>query len=193
MPEDNRTPEERIAAAEQIAKDAQTERDAFKAQKEIDDKELNKLRDKDFNFKRLRDMTDEEKDKLTEVEKNLKAKQEKLDEGLSNLEKANRDSWKNRAIDKLSAGDKDLAKQIDEAFGRISGDPKTESEFQEHAAEAAALVKAKETKEQFRSALGITGSAPQREEKKAFSDTDDGKGLASMLGLGIAKVKDDKK
>lgn len=176
------------AVAEAKAAAAKETEEKVKKQYEPQLSELEKLRSKDFNFKRLREMTEDEKEKLTEIEKGMLAKQDKLEEALGNVDKTQKQAWKEAAISRIAAGNDEYAKEIEDAFGQFAGEPKTEQEIRERAANAAAFVAGKTTKEQFRSALGVTGSAPMNKPKnETFADTEAGKGLAAMLNLEIAK------
>ena|GEM_PF-4736431 len=76
--------------------------------------QLEKLQNKDFNFKRLRDLTDEQKGKLSEHEKTLMSQQEKLEEQQQTFTKTLQSEWKSEAMAVLAGDDRELRKEIEE-------------------------------------------------------------------------------
>lgn len=165
--------------------------DELQAQYDELSEEHGKLKRKDMNFrtfeKKMKDMTQEELDSLTETEKALRAEQEKFREEQEAFHRGVKDGWRLGALRRLAAGNAELEKELADSWGRIAGEPKTEQEFADHAAEVAALVSSRGRRDEFRSALGVAGAAPKKEERRDFSETDGGKELASLLNFESAK------
>ena len=90
-------------------------------QKALEEKEaeLNKLRQKDYNFKRLRDMTEEEKQKLSQAEIELKMNQEELEERMQTFTESAKKEKVDIALGRFAAGDKDLGDKIMHHFNRL--------------------------------------------------------------------------
>ena len=90
-------------------------------QKALEEKEaeLNKLRQKDYNFKRLRDMTEEEKQKLSQAEIELKKNQEELEERMQTFTESAKKEKVDIALGRFAAGDKDLGDKIMHHFNRL--------------------------------------------------------------------------
>lgn len=180
----------KLQADYEAAKAAIAERDeTLKAREdELAEKvqQLDKLHNKEFNFKRLRDMTEEEKERLTDVEQDLKRKQEALEDDQKAFKSTTLNTWKSDALDRASGGNAELRKQIESAYDDFKGDAEDRSAIAERVAKAARLVQAPPSLNPVTAAVGATGDAPTG-TKKAFSETDEGKSLATSLGLGISK------
>uniref|UniRef100_A0A6M3IP54 Uncharacterized protein n=1 Tax=viral metagenome TaxID=1070528 RepID=A0A6M3IP54_9ZZZZ len=89
---------------------------------------LEKLENKDFNFKRLRDMSKDEKDKLTATEMELKQKAEQLEENQYKFTEQLQNSYKNEAMAVLVGNDKDLQKKVLYNYNKLNSPDGTKEE-----------------------------------------------------------------
>jgi len=93
--------------------------------------ELEKLRNKDFNFKRLRDMSEAEKAKLSATEMELKRKAEELEESQKAFQGSIIEANKNEALAVLAGNDEEMKKKIIYNYNRITGEELTKAQINE--------------------------------------------------------------
>ncbi|KKQ99944.1 MAG: hypothetical protein UT24_C0020G0012 [Candidatus Woesebacteria bacterium GW2011_GWB1_39_12] len=91
--------------------------------------EIEKLKDKEFNFKRLRDMTEEELGRLSVVEKSLMQKQEKLEEESKSFASKVIESHKNDSLAVLVGDDADMKKKVLFHYERLKDEAVTKEEI----------------------------------------------------------------
>jgi hypothetical protein len=178
----------------------QTDEEIQQITKEKDDKiadlgtKLQKLENKDFNFKKYRDMTEEERGKLTEMEKSIKQQQEKLEEDQKAFVESQVTEHKNYAFSTLAGDDKELRAKIELHFNRIDpGKPATtQTAIMERAREAYVLATGGSAApvSSLGSVMGLSGSGGQQKPKEGEL-TADQKDLAKKLGLTDADLLKD--
>ena len=163
----------------------------LKAQGTLSDEEkeeLQKLRDKDLNFKNLRDKT-EEKDKEAKTWKEqaeaLKQQIEDLSGKFAEKTTAEVEDWKNEGLKILGVHEDDMDKfnQIfDNDLKAI--EPKTKEEFLAKMQKASRLIPSNEANPVL---VGNSLKGRTSESSKSFAETEEGKKLAEQLGCEYTK------
>lgn len=151
------------------------------------------------NFKKFRDMSAEEKELLSEKEKELMQRQEKLEEEREK-DRREREEWQagqikkieNRYVKQLSGGDEKIAEKILFHYNRLSDKADDEETIERKMNDAYRLL-GDERPDPLRRAISGRGASPEvRSKSTDFSETEEGKGLGSALGLTLEAPKSNK-
>lgn len=123
---------------------------------------LEKLENKDFNFRKLEQMTEEEKAKLTATELSLKQQQEKLEADQKNFFETSITETKNDVLDGLVGDDAELRKKVELNYARLkdSESAKSRSEVKKLMEEAYVLSVGTRSTNPINAAFNRSGSAP---------------------------------
>lgn len=162
---------------------APDEAKALQEQLDANKAELEKLRNKDYNFKKLRDMTDAERDALTAKEKALIEQQEKLGEEQRSFREGFINDVKEDVMLSLSGEDEELQKKIKLHYDRIKDSEKaqTRTEITKLMKEAYLLATGgKSASNSFNAAINISGESPKVEKKELGPEA---KSIAGNLGI----------
>jgi len=127
---------------------------------------LEKLENKDFNFRKLEQMTEEERNKLSATELSLKQQQEKLEADQKNFTESFANEVKNDVLDGLVGEDAELRKKVELNFSRLkdSENAKTRTEISKLMQEAYTLSVGASGRSHnpINAAFNKSGSAPAR-------------------------------
>lgn len=144
-------------------------------------------------YKPLKEMTDEEKAQLSEEDIKRKEEQDELYERQEAIEKekaeerkAEQQSRLNKAIDRYANGDKELADKIRNNYSKLRGSDK--AHLEEEIAElvdVSVRMMGPDAPDPVRTAHNDRGGAPGSGAEESFADTQDGKELASAMGLSV--------
>lgn len=157
--------------------------------------ELEKLRNKDLNFKKLREMTEEEKAKLSATELALKAEQDRFREEQQSFYSGFVSDIKDDLLETIAGDDEDLRKSILANYDRIKDSDtarsrKEISAIMHEAAKLAGVTSGSKVSPLVRAA-NYSGR-PIKAPEKSFSETEEGRSLAKELGLGFIKEEEKK-
>ena len=156
--------------------------------------ELEKLKQKDMNFKHLNWKNQKELEEKTahwsDTEKALRDKLARLEAGQS----APIERTKNDYLEQLSGGDEKMKEKLLSKFEVLGKNANTEQDIKDALDDAAALVE----REISKSANPVNtfqpsslGSGLPRKTNTNFADTDEGKNLAKSMGLEVEAPKKD--
>lgn len=125
---------------------------------------LEKLENKDFNFRKLEQMTEDEKAKLTATELSLKQQQEKLEADQKAFTESFANEVKNDVLDSLVGEDTELRKKVELNFNRLkdADNAKSRSEISKLMQEAYTLSVGGRSANPINAAYNRSGSAPTR-------------------------------
>jgi DNA repair exonuclease SbcCD ATPase subunit len=142
---------------------------------------LEKLENKEFNFRKLEQMTDEQKAKLTDTELSLKKQQEELEEKQKSFESTFVKDIKGDLLTEMAGDDEELKKKIELNYSRIkdSETAKSRSEIKAILNDAYVMSVGARHKNPVLSAINSSGSPAAKSEKVS----DDLMSLASKFGL----------
>lgn len=185
----NDNPEEiESNGSEEEAEITKEQVEELQRQLEEKEKELVKLKAKDFNFKRLEHRTKEELEKMSTMEKEILQRQEKLEDEQKNFAKGQMETYKSDALSSLTGEDKNLKEKILFHYDRIKDEANTREDIKKKMEDAAKLAGtyAERPMDYLSQALSHRGSSSPKKEK-GFAETEEGKNLAKMLNLNIAK------
>ena len=149
---------------------------------------LQKLENKDYNFKKLRDMNDEEKGKLSATELELKKKQEELEENQTKFQTTVIEGNKAEALAVLVGNDAEMKKKVLYNYDRIKGDAVTKEQINAKMREAHNMLgMAQSQVNPINQAVGFQGGAGgvSSGNKTDKVDAD----LASKLGISDEDLK----
>jgi alanyl-tRNA synthetase len=167
--------------------------EAQKLQEEMKakDAELEKLQNKEFNFKKLRDMTDDERSKLTAAEMSIKEEQEKLRDEQSKVYTTLRDERKNDVVNALAGDDEELKKKILFNFDRIKDSEKalSKEDISQIAHEAYSMSTSNRGGSPINRAVNHSGEAVEHKSSSS-KISDDAKNVGRLLGLKDDDLKD---
>lgn len=150
------------------------------------EKRLSGQADADRNWAALRAKVDR-KENLTEEEKRVFEERKKLEEDKKTFQERIVDSWRDRALDAESGGNKELRDKASFYYkSRLTGEPMTEDEIRVKAREAVALAKyLQATPDALGQAIGMRGGSPQFGKKEEnFAETEGGTEIMEKLHPG---------
>lgn len=158
------------------------------------EQELNKFRDKDFNFKKYREKTKDEQDKMrsemSSKERMLLDEIEDLRTQIGAKDEATLGAARNTLLDQLSGGDKDFREQLEKEYDRLPGNPLTAEQIHLKMNEANALLNYRKEQSSHASPFSVFApntvapfSSPSLSNRKSYADTSEGESLAKELGL----------
>jgi hypothetical protein len=131
-------------------------------------------------------MSDVEKEKLTVEKIELMKRIESLEDGITNIKTETIESTKEKAIQKFTNGDTELADKVKEKLNRFQP-PKTKEEMLQNVREAYMLAAGKEPSVVFNPGLAGTpsgGSSYQNQESATKADPVRVEALGRSMGLG---------
>lgn len=140
---------------------------------------LEKLENKDFNFRKLEQMTAEERSKLTATELALKQQQEKLEADQRNFFETSIAEVKNDVLDGLVGDDVELRKKVELNYARLkdSESAKSRSEIKKLMEEAYTLSVGTRGANPINAAFNRSGASP-------VAKSSDGKLSADAIEVG---------
>jgi hypothetical protein len=149
--------------------------------------EVQKLKDKDFNFKAFRDARKEEREKmkeqLSEKEKQILEMQEesegRIDKIQSNLIK----DYKEDILESLVGEDEDLRKKIEYNFDRIKGEAETKAQIKNKLLDAYKLSTDNPVENPLSSVSHTTNSGEIQRKKEGGLSEEDKKALKDQAGF----------
>jgi len=144
---------------------------------------LEKLENKEFNFKKLRDMTEAETAKLTATELSLKKQQEELEEKQRTFESSFITDIKHDVLSNIVGDDEELKKKVELNYARLkdSESAKSRSEIEKLMKEALTLSVGIRGTNSLNSAINKTGDAPKTQSSTKLSD--EALAIGKMLGI----------
>jgi hypothetical protein len=153
----------------------------------LEDK-LKGFEDKDYNFKKLREKV-LRGEKLSEKEKEIYEREKLLEEKEKSFQEKLISSWKERAIKMFSENNQELVDKIKYFYDNdLKGiEAQTEEEIMEKVRKAYILATGQQPKQinPLYQAMGVAGSPPEKEEKKDYADTEEGRKLAELMGIKV--------
>ncbi len=165
--------------------------DAAKKEAEEIKAKLQKLENKDMNFKKFRDLNEEERTKLSSKEIELMQRQDKLEEEQKTFVGMQVASYKDEALAVLAGDNDDLRKKTLFHFDRIKDEAVSKAEIQRKMRDAYRLAKddSNINSDPFARAMAYSGEgqAPSNKGEKDLSN--DVKELAKRLGLSEEDLK----
>lgn len=179
--DDQGEPVEGVLPPEEIA--------SLKEQMAEKEAELNKLKDKDYNFSSLRKKTAEEREELTKTwnsaEKGLLSHIDELNARLDARDKATIGKTKETKFEELAGTDKELRDKLEFEFERLGGNTSlSDAEVLERIEEAKVLVELKQGKAMPNFVAPSGGKPSLMGDKKA--NEQEVQDLAKLLGVSEA-------
>ena len=152
--------------------------------------EMDKLKDKDFNFEALRkknedkkDMVDEEKTELQTAKEELEARLQAIEESTKTKSEKETLSWEEKAFSQVNPDkDEKMTEKIKYIIeNKLSGvKPSSEQEYLELVVDASKLL----PQDEFNPILGANAvSGSPSNAKTDYGDTDEGKSKAKAMGM----------
>lgn len=143
---------------------------------------LEKLENKDFNFKKFRDMTDAEKEKLSATEIELKRRSEELEEKQQQLSSTFVKDVKNDLLESLVGDDEELRKKVELNYARIKDSESAQSraEIKQLLKDAYSMSVGVKTVNPLGTAVNKTGGVGKSADKKIDGDLAD---MSKKLGI----------
>lgn len=143
---------------------------------------LEKLENKDFNFKKFRDMTEAEKEKLSATEIELKQKADELEEKQQQFSSNFVNEIKGDILESLVGDDEELRKKVELNYSRIKDSEKAQSreEIKQILKDAYSMSVGVKTLNPLGVAVNKTGGRENVANKKIDGDLAD---LSKKLGL----------
>ena len=152
--------------------------------------EMDKLKDKDFNFEALRkknedkkDMVDEEKTELQTAKEELEARLQAIEESTKSKSEKETLSWEEKAFSQVNPDkDEKMTEKIKYIIeNKLSGvKPSSEQEYLELVVDASRLL----PQDEFNPVLGANAvSGSPSNAKTDYGDTDEGKSKAKAMGM----------
>jgi DNA repair ATPase RecN len=147
------------------------------------EEELQKLQNKDLNFKKLRDMSDAEKEKFTAAELEHKAEIEKLQEQISGFKDSYHTNMFDKQIKTLVGTDEKLKLKVEEEYKNIQMPGDTEAQVSEKLKRAYIMATGNSPSvDPYASTAGSLGGLPPKVTSKPEM-SDDLKALGKNFGL----------
>lgn len=144
--------------------------------------ELEKLKEKELNFKKLRnmkenDITEEKKVELTSFEEKLKEMESSLEQKHKSFVESQFNRAKEDRLKELVGDDKELRDKIEYHYGRLSDETTTAEEITKKIDDAYMLATGDvPSKSPIRSVASAASAPSYKGKARGFSETDEGKG-----------------
>lgn len=192
-----------LEASLEEAKKANNDEELEKLKKDLEEKDT-KIKDleeitrtQSGNFKRLKDMNKKELEAMTESERALKEQIDTLQEALekktaddTEKEKARLNESRDKIISLYVGSDEAKKKAVLDNYNRLSDPEDSEDVVRKKVGDAVRLAGISVDEEAISRAHNMSGGDSARGGDQSFAETEEGKGLAKMLGFGQAEKKD---
>lgn len=194
-------PVEGVLSPEEVKELQEKAEKAAEFEAQIQEKEaaINKLSQKDLNFKKFKTMTEAERQEemagWSEEKKFYMQEIEALNDRVERQSEATIGTAKERKIKALAGEDADLRKEIEEQYERLGGEAFTPEEVSRQLDEAYVVVKHRKESSNIVDPMNTFVPSTQgmgfSGKKTDFADTEDGQKLAKELGLKLDEPKKD--